>query len=116
MARFGGMLLILGIGFFILPAMGVQFVVMDALGPLGPLAAVVFIPLGAILMIIGVVSSAGRRPSVPVSSRRRQQAGDELDRIAMSGTERADGAAAALGALLDTDAVVKNKTSGVGQS
>jgi hypothetical protein len=57
MMRFGVLLLILGIGSFILPLFDVQFKIMAVFGSAQPIVAGVMIALGAFLIFAGRASA-----------------------------------------------------------
>ena len=58
MARFGVMLLILGIGSFILPLFGMQFRLLAIFGDAQPIVALVMAALGGVLLFLQAKSNA----------------------------------------------------------
>lgn len=54
MVRFAIFLLILGVGSFILPLMGRQFILMSIFGEAAPAVAIGMIILGGVLLVLGI--------------------------------------------------------------
>jgi hypothetical protein len=56
MRSWGFTLLIVGVGSFILPAFGIQFILVDIFGPLGPVVAVI-----AAIVGVGLIWAGSKR-------------------------------------------------------